>query len=90
MRAATVLFVGLVAAVLLVQCLAVCPQCSCPASYEPVCSYNKVTGRYRGYSSRCVLDCTNKCRKGENDKFEFRFNGRCGKKRIASRPRSNE
>ncbi|GLG92434.1 Uncharacterized protein GBIM_00134 [Gryllus bimaculatus] len=45
----------------------VCPQCACPAIYDPVCAFNKVTRRYRGFSSRCEMDCTNKCRQNRSN-----------------------
>ncbi|KDR23288.1 uncharacterized protein LOC110839703 [Zootermopsis nevadensis] len=52
-----------------------CPQCTCRNSYAPVCARNKVTGKLRGFSSQCVLNCTNKCR---DNRFEYLGPGRCG------------
>ncbi|KAK7873923.1 hypothetical protein R5R35_012937 [Gryllus longicercus] len=86
MRTSVVIVCGVLAVlVALEQASAqkVCPQCACPAIYDPVCAFNKVTRRYRGFSSRCEMDCTNKCRQ---NRFDFHAKGRCGKDKIQQRP----
>nr|CAD7405868.1 unnamed protein product [Timema cristinae] len=34
---------------------AVCPLCTCPASYEPICAQRQDNKSLRGFSSRCLL-----------------------------------
>ncbi|XP_049802525.1 Kazal peptide Pr13a-like [Schistocerca nitens] len=80
----------LVAAVLVVAvaevCLAqLCSHCEClpePSSRQ-LCARQERTGKFRGFRSRCELDCSNRCRK---DKYVFVANGRCGKYLATSTP----
>ncbi|XP_046385120.1 uncharacterized protein LOC124155388 isoform X2 [Ischnura elegans] len=57
-----------------------CALCECPATNALVCGRTiGADGRvkFRGFSSRCVMECNNKCRK---TKYEFVKRGRCGPK----------
>ncbi|XP_023712785.1 uncharacterized protein LOC111867294 [Cryptotermes secundus] len=78
MKLSVVFFIGAACVLLLLQCATsqLCPQCICRSSYSPVCAVNTVTGKLRGFSSQCVLNCTNKCR---DNRFEYLGLGRCGR-----------
>ncbi|PSN37204.1 hypothetical protein C0J52_15105 [Blattella germanica] len=53
----------------------VCPQCKCQPVYNPVCGINDSTGKYRGFSNKCILECSNTCKP---NKFKYLGPGRCG------------
>ncbi|KAK9747342.1 hypothetical protein QE152_g5372 [Popillia japonica] len=65
---------------------AICPKCLCRISYQPLCAVQENTGKYRGFNSECVLNCSNKCFR---NKYKFLGYGRCGtvRKRIEEEAR---
>nr|CAD7434150.1 unnamed protein product [Timema monikensis] len=53
---------------------AVCPLCTCPASYEPICAQRQDNKSLRGFSSRCVLGCSNQCRRKGKREYQRSLN----------------